>query len=51
MATWAEAQETLIEQIKTTAEGETRASHLLQLAEALAWLNSPNQPHGGSTST
>ena len=48
MATRDEAQQALLDAIAHAASGEKHAPTLLELAEALAWVINPNQPHGGS---
>jgi hypothetical protein len=37
-----------LDAIAQAASGEKHAPSLLELAEALAWVTSPNQAHGGS---
>ena len=57
MATYDETVQALQDAIKAHADFaagargsvlESRASAVLQLAEAYAWLCSPSQPHGGA---
>jgi hypothetical protein len=48
MVTRQEAQQALLDAIAQAASGESHAPSLRDLAEALAWVTSPNQPHGGS---
>jgi hypothetical protein len=38
----------LYRQIEDAADRETRPLALLRLAEALAWVSEPDQPHGGT---
>jgi hypothetical protein len=56
MANQSEVEDALLDLIKVTAEklaAETKVSAspdgALKLAEAYAWLQHPNQPHGGGT--
>ena len=48
MATKQEAQQALLDAIAQAPSGQSHAPSLRDLAEALAWVTSPNQPHGGS---
>lgn len=41
-------QDAIAEQGKTPQDAYNHSSGILHLAEALAWLTSPNQPHGGA---
>ncbi len=47
-----EAAEAILEQIveirATDISPGTKATILLRLAEAYAWVSNPNQPHGGA---
>ena len=49
MATLKDAEQALIDAITAKAPKVARPSSLLELAEALAWVRSPSQSHGGST--
>lgn len=47
----AEAHDELLKRIAAIAKNTTNATVLLKLAEAYAWVSSPNQPHGGTVTT
>jgi hypothetical protein len=49
MATSAEAQQAIIDQIAKSAPGAS-VPNLLRLAEAYAWVVAPNNTHGGTSS-
>lgn len=49
MATNAEAAQAIVDRIAELAPRATKSAALLTMAEALAWVRDPNQPHGGST--
>jgi hypothetical protein len=44
----AEARNALLQNIKTVGGTTKHPGLLLKLAEAYAWVTSPDQPHGGS---
>jgi hypothetical protein len=48
MATEAEARQAIIDNVAKNAPSAT-GPYLLRLAEALAWVSAPAQPHGGSS--
>ena len=55
MATYDEVEDTMLGEMQRIAENPripdaAKARLLLQLAEALAWLRAPGQPHGSSAS-
>jgi hypothetical protein len=50
MATVGTAHQAVLDAIEKMAPAVKRPESLLQLAEALAWLRSPEQPHGGNVS-
>jgi hypothetical protein len=44
-----EARNALLQNIKTVGGATKHPGLLLMLAEAWAWLHSPDQPHGGGS--
>ncbi len=48
--TTTEAQEAILKEIVEKAPSHS-PDHILALAEAWAWLQSPNQSHGGGTTS
>jgi len=49
MATTAEAQQALVDAIEKAAKANTSGKVLLELAEAYAWVVTPNNSHGGGS--
>lgn len=49
MADYDGPRDAILEQIKKQAAGPISLAGLLCLAEAFAWLISPNNPHGGAS--
>lgn len=47
MATSDEVREALLDKIEKLTKTATAPSRIVELAEAFAWVQSPNQPHGG----
>jgi hypothetical protein len=48
-ATEESAKQALLDKIEALAKSTNRADHVLDLAEAWAWVVAPFQPHGGSS--
>lgn len=49
MASTGDVHDLLLDKIQQSANETTDSTRLLRLAEAYAWVVSPNQPHGSGT--